>query len=507
MVYMKKLIIGCSLILLFSCNRAEKEGATKVTLNLPSSWGISSKESGAISTQSLNSSIVPTSLADLNCFVVLVGGDDLKRNTCGYKNSSVTYPVGRVLGGFYNAGGASGTQISFDVESGDNRSIYLVGFKVDISSASPAMVAKGITASTVCSKFISDPCLENFISEPYMIATEKGVKMVAGESLSVDMTATLDTSNRVGDCTGDDFPKLSCNDGIKGVPYKFGISFQDDLGGVAHPLGPDKCIGVRFQIQDAYGNRASVPSTANYAGKVNMNYLGNAIGTFYHANSTIGCASGTEMSIGSNDMTVAFSNNGSAFSDFVAFFSPSNAQSPTGTLQIAFSSDGSAATPLLNGSTTFYFGTSTPAVKYAIYDLYNNRSTSSTTNLNPMVIRVNECREGYLQFQDANGVPTKLSLSSGTFKDIEVAPQGTTSNLTLYSSSSDCSSGNSFVYSRSIAQPQLSNNASYMFYYKMAIPLTTFSFSALNTSGTSTPAITSGDLNSGSNFWQSVNSN
>lgn len=502
---MKKLVISCSLLLLFSCTRAEKEGATAVTLNLPSTWGEGTSEletKSIISSQSFNSGLVPASLSDLNCFAVLVGGPEssMSNNICKYKTSLDPFAIGIAIPGFTN-GGASGAQLKFEVPNGKSRSIYLVGFKILESS----VVAAGSSLAKTCSNLIKDSSLENYISEPYMISTTSGINMT-GEDLAISMTANLNTGLIIGDCKGPLFPS---NGGISGgVPYRIGISFQDGVGTSPKVLGPEKCVGVRFQVQDSSGKRANMIDNPTIKARVTMNSGGSAIGTFYNTGGSYACQSGTEMSSGSSDMTFAFKNNGTAFSDFVAFFSPSNVQGPNGSITVidngSLDSSGNTTTPMLSSTLSFdYSSTSINPARYAIYDLFNNRSTYSTDASNAMVIKANQCREAYLQFLDANGVPTKLALNSGVFRSVEITPVGTTSNLKFYSSSSDCSISSNDLSTAVIAMPALTNYGGFKFYYKMAIPLSVFSFSALNGSGTSTPAISTGDMDSTSNFWRS----
>lgn len=506
MVNMKKLIIACLLLSLFSCTRAEKEGATAVTLNLPANWGQEIETKSLIAPQSLNSGIVPASLSELNCFAALVGGGPdafMNDNVCSYKNTSGDFTVGMVFPGFTNSG-ASGTQLKFEVPNGKGRTIYLVGFKIETSS----VVAAGSSVEKACATLVKDDSLENYISEPYLISSLKGIDMSGGD-LPLTMTATLDTSAKIGDCKGPDFINHNSTP-ASGVPYKFSISFQDGVGGIAKPFGYDKCVGVRFQVQDSSGNRASMSANPTIQARVSMNYLGSSIGTFYHTGGSYGCQAGYEMSSGSSDMTFAFKNAGTAFSDFVAFFSPSSAQTPTGVITISDNGStdagGITTTPMISGSTTFYYyPTSTPPTQYAIYDLYNNRTTADTDSSKPMVIKANQCREAYLQFLDVNGVPTRMTLSSGAFRSVDIAPVGTTSNLNFYPSSSDCSISSNDYSTAVIPMSGATNYGAHKFNYKMNIPLTSFSFSAINGSGTSTPAISTGDMSPSSNFWRSEN--
>lgn len=500
MVNMKKLFIACSMLLLLSCNRAEKEGATAVTLNIPASFGQKAIVSQDFSTQSLNSNIVPTDLSDLNCFLALIAGPEekMRDNVCKYKNTSTQFAVGMITNGFARSG-ATGAQLNFEVPNGKDRSIYLVGFKVD----STAVAAAGTSVEKVCSNFVKDEALQTYISDPYMLATATGLAMT-GEDLSVSMTATYNASNQVGDCKGPDFPNGGGSTGT--APYKFAISFQDGLGTSTKFFSQNKCVGVRFQVQDSSGLRADMSANPNISGRVTMNYNGNAIGTFYHTGGSYGCAPGTEISSASSDMTLSFKNGVTAFSDFVAYFSPSEAQ--TSTRSITVQNNGSTsltgeAISMKSGTASFsYVSTSTPPVKYAIYDLFSNKSTgSATTLIDRVVIKANQCRVGALQFLDAHGVPTKMTLTTGPFQNVDITPIGTTSNLKFYPTSSDCSISSNDFSVASIPMVQSSSYGSYNFNYKMAIAYTGFSFSALNASGTSTPAISTGNMSGSSNFW------
>lgn len=509
---MKKFLIACSILSLFSCVRAEKEANTSVTLNLPANFGkpvaTSAKVSAkTVSPQSLNSSIVPGSLSEMNCFVVLVSGPEerMRDNVCEYKTTLEKFYVGQLAGGFYKAG-ASGARMSFDVPNGKDRGIYLVGFKIDTSASNTA----GLTAEGVCNRFINDESMDTFVSQPYMIANSTGLTMT-GEDLNIEMTATLNSSAVIGDCKGPDFPSNN-NNPSSGIPARFGISFQDGVGTSSKPFSSYKCVGVRIQIQDANGNRANVsstPSVNTFNAKVTMNHNGNPIGTFYHTGGGYGCAPGTEMSSGSSDMTIAFSNMGTVFSDFVAYFSPSDAQTPTGTMTVsdAGSTYLGVSHDMTAGTISYRYDnvTSTPQY-YAIYDLYNNKSTGSATTLATRnVIKTNECRVGALQFLDVNGVPTRMSLSTGPYRTVDITPVGTTSNLRFYASSWDCSISSNDFSTATVSFTPYSNYGSYHFNYKMAIAMTQFSFSAVNGAATSTPVLVSGDMSSNSNFWSSEN--
>jgi len=498
MMDMKKLIIACSMLSLFSCTRAEKEGATAVTLNIPTSLGQKAISSNDLSSQSLNSNIVPVDLSELNCFLALISGPEekMRDNICKNKSTSIPFAVGMISNGFVRSG-ATGAKMSFEVPNGKDRAIYLVGFKID----SAAVAAAGTSLEKVCRNFIQDESLQTYISDPYILSSASGLTMT-GEDLNVSMTATLDTTNQVGDCKGPDFPD---HGGSSSAPYKFGISFQDGLGTASKYFSQNNCIGVRFQVQDSTGKRADVSINPDIHARVVMNYMGGAIGTFYHTGGGHGCAAGTEISSGSSDMTLSFKNGGTAFSDFVAYFAPSDAQIPTGTITIQDngSTAGAEALNMQPGTVGFYYtNTLLPPAHYAIYDLFSNKSTgSASTLLDRVVIKANQCRVGALQFLNSNGVPTRMTLATGPFRNIDITPVGTTSNLKFYPTSTDCSISSNDYSVASIPMTPSTSYGNISFNYKMAIVYTGFSFSALNASGTSTPAISIGDMNSSSNFW------
>lgn len=488
---MKKIFVLLAAFSLFSCVRAEKDMSTQVTLNLPSHFA----HQTAIAPLSLNSGIVPASLSELNCFIVLVSGPEagMSRNTCTYKNTTSTFPVGlKSKSIFRNAGDAA--SLSMDVPNGKNRALHLIGFKVDTSVGGGSY-----TSQYVCENFIGNDTLENLISEPYILAEQSEIQM-SGDPITLDLTATLNSSYKVGDCKGPAFP----NSGVGGsarIPSRFGISFQDGIGTAATYFGPSKCFAVRVQVQDSVGNRADMSANPTIIAKINT-VQGSSIGTFYHLGGSQACAAGTEIIPVSSDITVAFNNGGTGFSDFLMYFAPSNAQGADGNL---VARDGGSSIAMVQGVTAFSFdisgATRTPA-KYAIYDTFNNKSTDSfLSTATRNIIKANQCRQATLQYMDSYHVPTMLNLSTGPYQSVSINSSVST---TFYSSSSDCTGGINGSSSWLAGMPSYSNYGGANFFYKVNVVSSNFYFTATNV-GSGTPAILSADLTSGTNFWESTN--
>lgn len=464
-----------------------------VTFNLP----VHSSSTSEVAALDLNSSLNPTSMSEVNCYVVLVSAPDLNKSYCKYKYTSEVFNVGLLKGGFYTDA-STAASVKFEVPSGKDRALRLIGFRVNATSSA------GLTNAGVCSDFVQTSGHDSYVSEPFLVSEVGGLDMPAGGEKVVDMTATFAGTNQIGDCKGPAFPNgNSTSSG--GPPAKLAITFQDSLGTSTNPFTLDKCLAMKVQVQDASGNRASIPSGMRIRAAINEKFSAASVGSFYGpSGASDNCDPGNFISPVSDQINIEFFNTvtNMPFTDAYYFFSPSNAQTPTGTLDVATLA--SSDMTLVSASTPFSFDTSsTTPFKYGVYDMFSHKSTASSSSGSPILVKANECRPASIQFLDPWSVPAKTMIYSFH------APIGLTSNgvgsstVKFYPSSSDCTTGSSEQTSMSFA-PTNATTSSHNFYYKVPTAML-FSFLVYNI-GTGTPTISSGDLTGANNFWEARSS-
>ncbi len=488
---MNKIYFFLIVVLLSSCDRAEKKSISKVSFNLPAQQALS-----IVTPQNLNpnGTINPTALSDINCYGVLVSGpeDFLRQNQCTLAATLAPFDVGFFIGGF--SASAAGTSITFDVASGKDRVFRLVGFQVDTSSLTTA----GLSAAQVCAQFKTNDVYQNYMSDPYILGQAAGVELLGGATQQVDLAATFNSNLKVGDCKGPDFQSNK-----NGLPTKLAINIQDiAIGTNAKPLTSGSCVPMKFQLQDSNGFRPDLSANPIITAKLKVNYLGSSIGTFYAPQ---GVSSDCTVPItNSADLTISFYNTSTntAFSDALYFFKPN----PSATNPILALTD---LNNVLTGITRTYVysNTSSTPTHYGIYDLYNNISTEFTnTALKTSYVRRNECRPASLQFLDSNGVPVSLTTPS-VGQQIIINDSASVGGIVFYPNYNDCLNGLNQTEYRTIVLPNMNYISSMVFAYKIVqSSVTNFSFSITNDAGSGgTALIPSGDLTAASNFWSAIN--
>ena len=210
---MKLSLFFIALVPLFlaSCTRKVEERST-LNIKFPSNpfqKGVVSSSSTSQKIEVLatgapdwNTSLQPSTIAEINCYALFVGGPEapLKASSCSDSTSGeVKFRFG-IPAGFF----PQGSQVSVDVPSGADREITLVGFK---------------TQGTACSSSFNNPDFSN-MSFPHIISTK--VQDLAPGDVNIDMVASLNTSNTFDICdfinpgSGGDSPEQLFGDASDG---------------------------------------------------------------------------------------------------------------------------------------------------------------------------------------------------------------------------------------------------------------------------------------------------
>lgn len=462
------LFIGLS-----ACQRAEKEASTSLKFSLD----------GVVANST-------SSLSEMNCFGVFVSSEtdsDLQKNKCSYANESTFkasgFTYGKFYGPFYRPKGIEGADISISVPNGDNRVLRLVGVNVDASGSVDGDALQALACSSLNRKYI-----DSF----YNIAESKPLQLT-GDDLSVDLTAVFDTSKEipVATCTN-----LNSSE-VSGVPSRVAVIIQDNLNSNS-VNSANNCVGVKFQLQDAYGKPAT--SSSAISASIIESFGSTSIGNFYNrvASSSIDlCALSNQVAVVDQKIEISFS---AGTSDKHYFFRPNAAiyLAANGIVPIAVKSDG------LSGGyaeAKFTLGSRTPT-KYAFYDLFSNASTVTSTSSNPAILKKGECRFGSLQFLDQYSVPQQLTTGAMTPDTIRIAtdPAG---SIEFYPSPTACSvmSGATghldFLFTSNFA------TTGHGFFYRVSNTApSNISFTVRNMLNTISPVISNGEVQSNSNLWQ-----
>ena len=207
-------IFFCFLILLStSCTRQAANNKTQLQIKLPNL-------SKSTSISSLGSLTQPTSLSDLNCFIIAIGGPetDFQRNVCSTTGDSTqSLPPKMFSFGPLKGGYPTDSLISFDVESGNDRVIYLAGLKVSSPEICRDFKTYGFPAKSES-------------TNPYLLGVVGQLKFEPTKTIEVTIPMVFESSNSFKNCTGPDLPQDSGSDN-NNTPYlRFnGIGRWDSL--------------------------------------------------------------------------------------------------------------------------------------------------------------------------------------------------------------------------------------------------------------------------------------
>lgn len=184
--YMKKLILVMMTLLGTGCTK--KPTSATVSFSLPSSSQALSQSVHAQSGATWGLSD-PTTLSDINCYLVLVTGPEaaLQSNTCTNSNGDVVAKPGMWAGAFP----AGGTAVVEGVPLGKARKFTLVG-----------LVAGDINN---CNKAVQNGMDKSLFSTPYILG--QGAADLEGGDATVDIDRVFSTAstNQINDCEGPAF--------------------------------------------------------------------------------------------------------------------------------------------------------------------------------------------------------------------------------------------------------------------------------------------------------------
>ncbi|NUM59875.1 MAG: right-handed parallel beta-helix repeat-containing protein [Bdellovibrionaceae bacterium] len=184
-----------------SCTRQAANNKTQLQIKLPNL-------SKSTSLSGLGSLTQPTSLSDLNCFIIAVGGpeSDFQRNVCSTAGDATqNLPPKKFSFGPLKGGYPTDSLISFEVESGNDRVIYLAGLKVSSPEICRDFKTYGFPAKSES-------------TNPYLLGVVGQLKFEPTKTVEVTIPMVFESSNSFDQCTGPDLPHDSGSDN-NNTPY------------------------------------------------------------------------------------------------------------------------------------------------------------------------------------------------------------------------------------------------------------------------------------------------
>lgn len=232
---MKKLIFFVLLSFLFSsCTRSGNSQSSKIQIKLPDLKTSYSNKLGVLSE--------PSSLNDINCYMVFVGGpeQDLQKNSCPTVGNATNGTPSRIINfGMLHGGFQPSAEISFEVPSGNDRVLHLVGMRV--------------ISPEICRDFktLGFPGKQES-SKPFILGTADRLLLEPSKTIEVPINISFNTADGISGCTGPDVPQDSGGDsgggGNSNEPY---LRFEG-IGRWSAPLNKDiGTVGQCYSVKPA----------------------------------------------------------------------------------------------------------------------------------------------------------------------------------------------------------------------------------------------------------------
>lgn len=188
MSHLFKLLFFLATVLLISCTRLGGNLNSKILIKVPE------LTSSHINHLSLSSD--PSSLSDMNCYMVFISGpeEDLQKNSCPTKGDlALGIPSKNVKFGLYIGGFNPGSEISFEVPSGNSRVIHLIGMSVKSQEICRDFKTQGFPSKQESSK-------------PYLLGTADNVFFEAAKTIEIPIVMNFSSANGISKCSGPDIP-------------------------------------------------------------------------------------------------------------------------------------------------------------------------------------------------------------------------------------------------------------------------------------------------------------
>jgi hypothetical protein len=455
----KKIIWTIALILSVGCER-KAPATAKIIIDLPK---LNTTQKMENQFGNLSSGTAPLTWSDIDCFGFMIAGPDssLRQNTCPLHDGSTGLKNGSFEFGPIFAGYSFNETAEFEVTSGIDREIIVIGFKSNMT---------GAAATTACKSILQ---IENdSFSKPFLVAKSEKLKIDPGSTQSVLIPLSYEATSAqfVGDCSGPTAPGHGQIINPPGPPVKAKVRFQDNLTSTNF----NACIAVAVDLLDANGNLATVTEDYQFSISGTGANLFQVDGNY---------CNGTPLPT----RTINFYDGPNRYNRVILFQQPNIVGAADFTLvQISPPSPSAPlAQELLAYDVVSYVNPSTnPPFSLSIFDVNSFRSTKSSTGSSPIDVKADECRPAIVQVLDSLGRPLKIqnNNSPSNFIYSTVSSISTPSNFVEFYSTSGCS-GSSSTHNSGLDGGNSSPQGLNQFYYKVPAALagSIFNLKALST--------------------------
>lgn len=181
-----KFLFFFATVLLISCTRLGGNLNSKILIKVP--------ELNSSHINNLGLSSDPSSLSDMNCYMVFVSGpeEDLQKNSCPTKGDlALGIPSKDLKFGLYFGGFNPGAEISFEVPSGNSRILHLIGMSVKSQEICRDFKTQGFPSRQESSK-------------PYLLGTADNIFFEAAKTIEIPIVMNFNSANSISKCSGPD---------------------------------------------------------------------------------------------------------------------------------------------------------------------------------------------------------------------------------------------------------------------------------------------------------------
>ncbi|NUN05108.1 MAG: hypothetical protein HUU57_05040 [Bdellovibrio sp.] len=251
------------------CDRLKLDEQTKIQIQLPQAQSVMSHK-GMVTT--FGGRPVPsgvTGSTPINCYLIAAGGPEeaLQRNICKRDDTASVSTFAPRKVGLWTGAAPAGSSLSFDVPSGKDRVIYVVGFHAVSAAACRDFKAHG---------FPND----SELSHPYLMGEKGGLELKPGETKDLPLEVTFNENNRFDNCKGPDFPEDGGGEGINSPSTPTTLTVTKNFFPF-QKFANSSCQSFDLILEDSQGRQSSFGSPFTVGLNVEMEGTSHSMYTNY----------------------------------------------------------------------------------------------------------------------------------------------------------------------------------------------------------------------------------
>lgn len=276
-------VVVCAIIF-SACSRAKNDSA-QVIFQLPESGALAEK----VYTSSDEANSEPTSVDEMNCFYLAVGGPEshMSNIQCGKENGAGQFEAmikaGFIFGGVVRDSATN--TIEIEVPSGDKRNFYLLGMKrVNGQKCMNFANNKSFFEST-----------DDIDGSVYIIAKSEGNNLAAGATQTISMDLNFDSSLWIQECEGSSVSQPPPNNNLPTHLALMKTVFPENA-----QVNEGMCQPIEFELRNSLGS----PTAATGPIKVYTQVKPNLTASYTAQNTFSSLSNCSSSSGGATDFTI-----------------------------------------------------------------------------------------------------------------------------------------------------------------------------------------------------------